>query len=234
MAYYNKNEGRSGEMIDDLAQTDWQQPLLEKLGVTYFEEVTEFLTTVYTAGEVYPARENVFAALQTTPLNKVKVVILGQDPYPNPKQAQGLSFSVPAGMALPKSLINIYKEYETDLQQAAPQTGDLTTWADQGVLLLNSVLTVPAHQANGHAGKIWEALTDACIELVAAQNQPTVFILWGKYAQAKHKLIQGQHNLVLQAPHPSPLSAYRGFFGSRPFSQANAYLIQQGVTPIIW
>jgi len=221
-------------MIDDLKHTDWQQPLIDKLGETYFETVDQFLTTVYASGDVYPARTNVFAALQTTPLAKVKVVILGQDPYPNPKQAQGLSFSVPQGMALPKSLINIYKEYETDLQQLAPQSGDLTNWAYQGVLLLNTVLTVPAHQANGHAGEIWEALTDACIELVAAQPQPTVFILWGKQAQAKYQLIQGSHNLVLQAPHPSPLSAYRGFFGSQPFSQTNAYLTQQGATPIKW
>ena len=218
----------------DLTDTDWLQPLTERLGQSYFDAVLQFLKTVYASGAVYPARENVFAAYRATPLSQVKVVILGQDPYPNPDQAQGLSFSVPAGMALPKSLVNIYKEYVTDLNQLAPRTGDLHAWAEQGVLLLNTVLTVPAHQANGHAGKIWEPLTDATISLVAQQSQPTVFILWGKPAQKKVPLITGPNNLILQAPHPSPLSAYRGFFGSRPFSQANAFLEANQQQPIRW
>lgn len=181
----------------DLTDTDWLQPLTERLGQSYFDAVQQFLKTVYASGAVYPARENVFAAYRATPLSQVKVVILGQDPYPNPDQAQGLSFSVPAGMALPKSLVNIYKEYVTDLNQPAPRTGDLHAWAEQGVLLLNTVLTVPAHQANGHAGKIWEPLTDATISLVAQQSQPTVFILWGKPAQKKVPLITGPNNLIL-------------------------------------
>src|SRR5699024_2047440 len=166
-----------------------------------------FLDTVYLIDTVYPERQNVFAALKETPLDTGRVVILVQDPYPNPDQAQGLSFSVPATIALPKSLINIYKELADDLNVDAPKDGDLRRWAKQGVLLLNTVLTVPAHHAGGHAGEVWEPLTDEIIKLVAQRDQATVFILWGKQAQNKKSLIQGEKNLVLQAPHPSPLSA---------------------------
>lgn len=217
-----------------LLPTDWANALQPKLDNQYLEKISVFLDTVYAHETIYPKRDNVFAALQATPLATVKVVILGQDPYPNPEQAQGMSFSVPEGMALPKSLINIYKELADDLQKPAPQDGDLHRWAKQGVLLLNTVLTVPAHQAGGHAGKIWEPLTDEIIRIVAQQEQPTVFILWGKQAQKKQTLIKGNQNLILQAPHPSPLSAYRGFFGSKPFSQTNLFLQSVGSEPITW
>lgn len=217
-----------------LLPTDWANALQPKLDNQYLEKISVFLETVYAHETIYPKRENVFAALQATPLVTVKVVILGQDPYPNPEQAQGMSFSVPKGMALPKSLINIYKELADDLQKPAPQDGDLHRWAKQGVLLLNTVLTVPAHQAGGHAGKIWEPLTDEIIRIIAQQEQPTVFILWGKQAQKKKNLIKGNQNLILQAPHPSPLSAYRGFFGSKPFSQTNLFLQSVGSEPITW
>lgn len=217
-----------------LLPTDWANALQPKLDNQYLEKISIFLDTVYAHETIYPKRNNVFAALQATPLATVKVVILGQDPYPNPEQAQGMSFSVPEGMALPKSLINIYKELSDDLQKTAPQDGDLHRWAKQGVLLLNTVLTVPAHQAGGHAGKIWEPLTDEIIRIVAQQEQPTVFILWGKQAQKKQTLIKGNQNLILQAPHPSPLSAYRGFFGSKPFSQTNRFLQSVGSEPITW
>lgn len=217
-----------------LLPTDWANALQPKLDNQYLEKISIFLDTVYAHETIYPKRENVFAALQATPLATVRVVILGQDPYPNPEQAQGMSFSVPEGMALPKSLINIYKELADDLQKPAPQDGDLHRWAKQGVLLLNTVLTVPAHQAGGHAGKIWEPLTDEIIRIVAQQEQPTVFILWGKQAQKKQVLIKGSQNLILQAPHPSPLSAYRGFFGSKPFSQTNRFLQSLGSEPITW
>lgn len=213
---------------------DWEKVVQPAVGSLYLERINSFLDTAYGNEIVYPKRENIFAALTATPPSEVKVVILGQDPYPNPKQAQGMSFSVPAGMALPKSLINIYKELVDDLGIAAPQDGDLHRWANQGVLLLNTVLTVPAHQAGGHAGKIWEPLTDEIIHLVAQQKQPTVFILWGKQAQKKQTLITGVQNLILQAPHPSPLSAYRGFFGSKPFSQTNQFLVAAGCNPIDW
>ena len=217
-----------------LLPADWEKVIQPALGNLYLERINSFLDTAYGNEIVYPKRENIFAALTATPLSEVKVVILGQDPYPNPKQAQGMSFSVPAGMALPKSLINIYKELVDDLGIVAPQDGDLHRWANQGVLLLNTVLTVPAHQAGGHAGKIWEPLTDEIIHLVAQQKQPTVFILWGKQAQKKQTLITGAQNLILQAPHPSPLSAYRGFFGSKPFSQTNQFLVAAGCNPIDW
>ncbi|WP_371851052.1 uracil-DNA glycosylase [Weissella bombi] len=217
-----------------LLPMDWANALQPKLDNQYLEKISVFLDTVYANETIYPKRENVFAALQATPLATVKVVILGQDPYPNPEQAQGMSFSVPKGMGLPKSLINIYKELADDLQKPAPQDGDLHRWAKQGVLLLNTVLTVPAHKAGGHAGKIWEPLTDEIIRIVAQQDQPTVFILWGKQAQKKQALIKGNQNLILQAPHPSPLSAYRGFFGSKPFSQTNRFLESVGSEPITW
>ena len=220
--------------MPELLPKDWAEALQPVLQPNYIGRVQEFLDTVYLIDTVYPERQNVFAALKETPLDKVKVVILGQDRYPNPDQAQGLSFSVPATMALPKSLINIYKELVDDLNVDAPKDGDLRRWAKQGVLLLNTVLTVPAHHAGGHAGEVWEPLTDEIIKLVAQRDQATVFILWGKQAQNKKSLIQGEKNLVLQAPHPSPLSAYRGFFGSKPFSQTNDFLQKNNRLPIKW
>ena len=220
--------------MPELLPKDWAEALQPVLQPNYIGRIQEFLDTVYLIDTVYPERQNVFAALKETPLDKVKVVILGQDPYPNPDQAQGLSFSVPATMALPKSLINIYKELVDDLNVDAPKDGDLRRRAEQGVLLLNTVLTVPAHHAGGHAGEVWEPLTDEIIKLVAQRDQATVFILWGKQAQNKKSLIQGEKNLVLQAPHPSPLSAYRGFFGSKPFSQTNDFLQKNNRLPIKW
>ncbi|MDR3190137.1 MAG: uracil-DNA glycosylase [Lactobacillaceae bacterium] len=221
-------------MLSELKKTDWWAPLSPILGAEYWAKVAVFLDTAYQADTVYPTQENVFRALLTTPLADTKVVILGQDPYPNANQAMGLSFSVPASQPLPKSLVNIYRELEDDLGLLAPSHGDLTSWAQQGVLLLNTVLTVPAQQRNGHAKLIWEALTDAIIKLVADQPQPVVFILWGKPAQQKIPLISTTSNLIIATPHPSPLSAYRGFFGSRPFSQTNAYLQAHNVAPINW
>ncbi|WP_446002197.1 uracil-DNA glycosylase [Weissella viridescens] len=218
----------------DFFDTDWAAPLVEALPNAYFEQLNTFLTNAYATETVYPARENVFAALENTPLAQTKVVILGQDPYINPGQAQGLSFSVPSDFPLPPSLRNIFQELADDLQVPAPVNGDLHPWARQGVLLLNAVLTVPAGKSNGHAGEIWEPFTDEVMRLVASQNQPVVFILWGKFAQKKTKLLVGPNNLILTAPHPSPLSAYRGFFGSKPFSQSNAFLQNHGVKTINW
>lgn len=213
---------------------EWKSAVDGYLPDGYWQEVESFLDDVYHDAVIYPARENVFAALEETALSDVRVVILGQDPYINPGQAQGLSFSVPSETTLPPSLRNIFKEVATDLGVDEPTDGDLHRWATQGVLLLNAVLTVPAGKSNGHAKLIWEKLTDAIIQVVAEQAQPVVFILWGAYAQKKERLIKGEHNLVLKAPHPSPLSSYRGFFGSKPFSQTNAYLVEQQQTPIDW
>ena len=186
---------------------------------------------------VYPPRGSRLRALELTPLDRVKVVILGQDPYHGPGQAMGLAFAVPPGVAPPPSLRNIAKELESDLGIAPRTDGDLTGWAEQGVLLLNTTLTVEAGKAGSHAGRGWDAVTDAAIAAVAAREQPTVFILWGAHAQAKAKRIDalgdGPH-LVIESPHPSPLSAYRGFFGSKPFSRANAFLEEHGRAPVDW
>lgn len=187
---------------------------------------------------IYPPRGTRLAALERTPLDAVKVVILGQDPYHGPGQAMGLSFSVPAGVPPPPSLANIYKELASDLGLEPPKHGDLTRWAEQGVLLLNNSLTVEANRAGSHAGRGWDALTDACVRAVAEREVPSVFVLWGSHAQGKAARIpeiaaSGRH-LVIASPHPSPLSAYRGFFGSRPFSRANAFLDAQGRGGIDW
>ena len=188
--------------------------------------------------QIYPPRGTRLAALEHTPLDQVRVVILGQDPYHGPGQAMGLSFSVPRGERVPPSLANIYRELHDDLGLPHPGHGDLTGWARQGVLLLNATLTVEAHRAGSHAGKGWEPVTDACVRAVAARAEPSVFMLWGSHAQAKAARVpeigaQG-HHLVITSPHPSPLSAHRGFFGSRPFSQANAFLEATGRGPIDW
>lgn len=217
-----------------LTGTSWDTYLLPYVTPEYVQRVQQFLDEQYHDGDIAPKRENVFLAYQKTALNQVKVVILGQDPYPTPGNAQGLSFSVPRNYKLPASLRNIYQELHDDLNVIIPEEGDLTSWTEQGVLLLNTVLTVPVNHAGGHAGMIWEPLTDATIRLIAEQNQPSVFILWGKQAQKKEKLIQGLHNLVIKSAHPSPLSAYRGFFGSHPFSRANQFLEKEGVAPITW
>ncbi|MFM0782105.1 uracil-DNA glycosylase [Streptococcus suis] len=210
----------------------WHELIKAQLPEHYFGKINQFLDYVYAGGTVYPPREKVFAAIQTTDLEEVKVVILGQDPYHRPGQAQGLSFSVPNSVPAPPSLQNILKELTDDI--GVKQDHDLTAWAEQGVLLLNACLTVPAGQANGHAGQIWEPFTDAVIKVVNSLDQPVVYILWGAYARKKKALITNPKHLVIESAHPSPLSAYRGFFGSKPFSQANAYLTSQGRTGIDW
>lgn len=196
-------------------------------------ELSEAVESAYETSTVYPPRENLFAAFQATPPEKVRVVILGQDPYHEPGQAHGLSFSVQPGVKIPKSLVNIYKELEADLSIPAPQHGYLQHWAEEGVLLLNSILTVEAHKAGSHRKFGWEAFTDAAISATNLLPQPICFVLWGNYSIKKADLIcTSAPRLVLTAPHPSPLSAYRGFFGSRPFSQINAFLEAHGETPV--
>ncbi|HFI0796004.1 TPA: uracil-DNA glycosylase [Streptococcus suis] len=210
----------------------WHELIKEQLPEHYFGKINQFLDQVYTSGTVYPPREKVFAAIQTTELEKVKVVILGQDPYHGPGQAQGLSFSVPNSVPAPPSLQNILKELTDDI--GVKKDHDLTAWAEQGVLLLNACLTVPAGQANGHAGQIWEPFTDAVIKVVNSLDQPVVYILWGAYARKKKALITNPNHLIVESAHPSPLSAYRGFFGSKPFSKANAFLHSKGSSEIDW
>lgn len=215
-----------------MEHSSWHQLLKEMLPEGYFKQINQFLDQVYASGIIYPPREKVFQALKTTNLEEVKVVILGQDPYHGPGQAQGLSFSVPDDIPAPPSLQNILKELAEDV--GLKPSHDLTPWAEQGVLLLNACLTVPAGQANGHAGLIWEEFTDAVIRLVSQEEEHVVFILWGAYARKKKSLIDASKHLIIESAHPSPLSAYRGFFGSRPFSRANAYLTEMGREPIDW
>ncbi|NRG98159.1 uracil-DNA glycosylase [Streptococcus suis] len=210
----------------------WHELIKAQLPEHYFGKINQFLDQVYASGTVYPSREKVFAAIQTTELEKVKVVILGQDPYHGPGQAQGLSFSVPNSVPAPPSLQNILKELADDI--GVKQDHDLTAWAEQGVLLLNACLTVPAGQANGHAGQIWEPFTDAIIKVVNSLEQPVVYILWGAYARKKKALITNPNHLIIESAHPSPLSAYRGFFGSKPFSKANAFLHSKVSSEIDW
>jgi uracil-DNA glycosylase len=197
-----------------------------------------FLVEEERAGKpVYPPRGCRLAALELTPLDAVKVVILGQDPYHGPGQAMGLCFAVPEGVKVPPSLVNIYKELEADLGITRPAHGDLSKWARQGVLLLNNTLTVEGGKAGSHAKRGWDAITDACVAAVAAREEPAVFILWGSHAQAKAQRIEhlrDPRHCVIESPHPSPLSAHRGFFGSRPFSRTNAFLAEHGRTPIDW
>ena len=210
----------------------WHDAIKEYLPEHYYGKVKAFLAQVYQQGTVYPPQDKVFAALQKTSLEDVRVVILGQDPYHGPNQAQGLSFSVPDDLPAPPSLQNILKELEDDIGHRAHH--DLTAWAEQGVLLLNACLTVPAGNANGHAGLIWEPFTDAIIRLVNDLDRPVVFILWGGYARKKKALITNGQHLVIESAHPSPLSSYRGFFGSRPFSKTNAFLTKHQEAPIDW
>lgn len=210
----------------------WHAAIKEKLPEGYFSNINHFLDVVYNEGVVYPPREKVFNAIQTTPLEAVKVVILGQDPYHGPHQAQGLSFSVPDDLSAPPSLQNILKELADDIGVRTHH--DLTSWAHQGVLLLNACLTVPAGNANGHAGQIWEPFTDAIIKVVNESSHPVVFILWGGYARKKKALITNPKHAVIESAHPSPLSAYRGFFGSKPFSRTNEFLAANGEETIDW
>ena len=212
----------------------WDEILAEEMQKDYYQELQAFVQKRRSEVRVFPEEKNVFNALELTPFESVKVVILGQDPYHGFGQAHGLSFSVQKGTSLPPSLKNIYKELQEDIGGERPTEGDLSHWAKQGVLLLNTVLTVEEGNANSHKGMGWETLTNRLIESLNELKHPVIFILWGKPAQDKEKLITNPNHVILKAPHPSPLSAYRGFFGSKPFSRVNDILIQQGQTPIFW
>ena len=214
--------------------TTWNEILAEEMQKDYYQDLQAFVQKRRAEVRVFPEEKNVFNALELTPFESVKVVILGQDPYHGFGQAHGLSFSVQKGIPLPPSLKNIYKELQEDIGGGLPTEGDLSHWAQQGVLLLNTVLTVEEGNANSHKGKGWERLTNRLIESLNELKHPVIFILWGKPAQDKEKLITNSNHVILKAPHPSPLSAYRGFFGSKPFSKVNDILIQQGQTPIRW
>lgn len=215
-------------------QNDWAEVLDEEFEKPYYKELREFLKHAYASERVYPPMEDIYNALRVTPYASTKVVILGQDPYHGPGQAHGLSFSVRPGVQPPPSLLNIFKEMESDIGCARPTHGCLLGWAEQGVLLLNTTLTVAQRRPKSHAGHGWETLTDAIIAKLSARQTPMVFILWGAHAQSKVALIDTHRHHIIKSPHPSPLSASRGFFGSRPFSRANAYLIQDGLDPIDW
>ena len=217
-----------------LIHNDWQEVLASEFEKPYYAQLHQFLKNEYQNYNIHPDMYHIFQAFEWTPFAKTKVVILGQDPYHEPHQAHGLSFSVLPGVPVPPSLQNIYKELQSDLGIKPVNHGYLKKWAQQGVLLLNSVLTVRNGQAFSHRGKGWEQLTDAAIQKLSKRPQPVVFILWGKAAQAKEKYIDTTTNIVIKSAHPSPLSANRGFFGSRPFSKANAALEAMGEKPIDW
>lgn len=213
---------------------DWLEMLKPEFGKEYYKKLYKKVIEEYNSVLVYPPVDDLFNAFHYTPLSNVKVVILGQDPYHGDGQAHGLCFSVKKGVDIPPSLVNIYTELHDDIGCKIPKHGCLEKWAKEGVLLLNTVLTVRAHQALSHRGIGWEQFTDAAIRILNEQNRPIVFILWGKPAQEKEKMLNNPKHLVLKAPHPSPLSAYRGFFGSRPFSRTNEFLEKNGVEPIDW
>ncbi len=218
-----------------MISNDWLPELQEEFHKDYYKKLFEFVKEEYSTHVVYPPADDIFNALHLTPLKNVKVLILGQDPYHEPGQAHGLSFSVLPGKAdTPPSLVNIYKELGDDLGCYVPNNGYLKKWADQGVLLLNTVLTVRAHQANSHRGRGWENFTDAIIRAVNEQDRPIVYMLWGRPAQMKKSMLNNPKHLILEAPHPSPLSAYRGFFGCKHFSKCNDFLQKNGVAPIDW
>jgi len=218
-----------------MIENDWLQAVGGEFRKPYYKELYEFVKQEYSTRVIYPPADDIFNALHFTPLKEVKVLILGQDPYHNEHQAHGLSFSVlPEQKEIPPSLQNIYQELHDDLGCYIPNNGYLEKWARQGVLMLNTVLTVRAHQANSHQGKGWEKFTDAIIEAVNEQDRPIVYMLWGRPAQNKIPMLNNPKHLILKAPHPSPLSAYRGFFGCQHFSQANEFLTAHGVEPIDW
>jgi uracil-DNA glycosylase len=212
----------------------WRQVLQPEFDKPYFELLTNFVRHAYATRQCFPPAGQIFRAFDLCPFDKVRVVIIGQDPYHDYNQAHGLCFSVQEGVPAPPSLLNIYKELQRDLAKPIPNSGDLTHWAEQGVLLLNATLTVEAHKAGSHQGKGWEELTDAAIQALNNQRSNIVFMLWGSYAQRKGQFIDRKRHLVLTAVHPSPLSAYRGFIGCGHFSKANDYLLQHGLSPINW
>jgi uracil-DNA glycosylase len=219
-------------------EDSWKKELSAEFAKPYFAELTDFVKKEYTSTTVYPPAKLIFNAFNLCPLDQVKVVIIGQDPYHGPGQAMGLSFSVPDGVNIPPSLQNIYKEIESDLGRPSPLaatgTGDLEYWAEQGVLLLNATLTVRARTPGSHQGKGWEAFTDEVIKIINEEKEGVVFMLWGSYAQKKAGFVDRQKHLVLESAHPSPFAAHKGFFGNRHFSQANAYLEAHGQEPIEW
>ncbi len=223
-------EGDTMAMITN----DWLPVLEPEFRKPYYRALYQFVLQEYNTAQVFPPAEDIFNAFHLTPLGKVKVVIIGQDPYHNEGQAHGLCFSVKPEVEIPPSLANIYQELHDDLGCYIPNNGYLVKWAEQGVLMLNTVLTVRAHQANSHHGKGWEEFTDAAIRALNTQDRPIVFILWGRPAQMKKSMLDNPAHLILEAPHPSPLSAFRGFFGSRPFSRTNQFLQEHGESPIDW
>lgn len=228
----------NAEKIKELIPDSWKKALLPVTETKQFEELCDFILREYKEHTVYPAKENIFNSIKNVNPEDVKVVIIGQDPYHEPNQAHGLSFSVMDGVEKPKSLINIFKELSDDVGCKIPESGNLTAWANRGVLLLNTVLTVRAHEANSHKDKGWESVTREIIRTVLEQPQPKVFILWGKQAEntffSVYDKTQHKNVMFLKSAHPSPLSAYRGFFGSKPFSKTNNYLQRHGSTPINW
>lgn len=217
-----------------LLDTSWKTLLKEEFHSQYFQTLEEKLSLAYKDKTIYPPKENIFTALNLTPFENLKIVILGQDPYHGPNQAHGLSFSVQKGIKIPPSLVNIYKELESDLKITPPTHGFLESWANEGVLLLNNQLTVEAGKPMSHKDIGWAKFTDKIIEIIDREKENIVFILWGAPAQKKASFVNPKKHLLLKSVHPSPLSSYRGFFGSRPFSQTNEYLISKGITPIDW
>lgn len=213
---------------------DWDTVLDGEFDKEYYQKIREFLKKEYFGTTVFPPMHDIFNALRYTPYGNTKVVILGQDPYHEVGQAHGLSFSVKKGIKIPPSLVNIYKELKTDIGMDIPAHGELTSWAKQGVLLLNATLTVREHQANSHASIGWSIFTDEVIKKLDQSDSPMVFILWGGNARSKKKYITNKNHIVIESAHPSPLSAYNGFFGSKPFSKANAFLESKGLEPINW
>ncbi|MDH6309897.1 uracil-DNA glycosylase [Dysgonomonas sp. PFB1-18] len=220
--------------MDVKIEESWKEQLKGEFEKDYFIKLTDFVRDEYRTRKTFPPAKLIFNAFEHTPFDKVKVVILGQDPYHNDGQAHGLCFSVPEGIQPPPSLVNIFKEIDRDLGIPVPPSGDLTRWANQGVLLLNATLTVEAHKAGSHQKKGWEEFTDAAIHRLADNRENLVFILWGSYAQKKASFIDTTRHLVLKSVHPSPLSAYNGFFGNNHFSETNKYLQSKGITPIEW
>ncbi|HHH72580.1 MAG TPA: uracil-DNA glycosylase [Sulfuricurvum sp.] len=220
--------------MDPKIESSWKTVLANEFQQPYFRDLKSFLLTEKNSYRIYPKGNDIFAAYNLTPFEKVKVIILGQDPYHGPNQAHGLAFSVQRGIAHPPSLQNIFKELHDDLGCRVPKEGTLEAWAKQGVLLLNTVLTVRAGEAHSHRAHGWERFTDATIQALSERREHLVFLLWGKPAQSKAALIDAHKHCILTAPHPSPLSAYRGFFGSKPFSRANDYLQRVGIAPIAW
>lgn len=220
--------------MDVQIETSWKAQLESEFSMSYFKELIEFVKSEYTNHKVYPPGKNIFSAFEHCHFDDTRVVIIGQDPYHGPKQAHGLCFSVSEEVKPPPSLVNIFKEIQSDLNKPIPQNGSLVRWAQQGVLLLNATLTVRAGQAGSHQNKGWEQFTDAVIKCISDEKQDIIFLLWGAYAQRKGQIIDRQKHLTLESPHPSPFAAHKGFFGNRHFSKTNDYLASRGMQPIDW